>query len=113
MNKNKTLAEKLKNKFPSYVDIAKKFDTNPNYVGDIARGLRNGESEMQEVALILQSVQGEWKEHPIMGPNLYQYIKAKTDKIAIERQMRIHLALDNKDYDELKTKIDTQINNGK
>lgn len=41
MNKNKTLAEKLKNKFPSYVDIAKKFDTNPNYVGDIARGLRN------------------------------------------------------------------------
>lgn len=73
----------------------------------------SGESEMQEVALILQSVQGEWKEHPIMGPNLYQYIKAKTDKIAIERQMRIHLALDNKDYDELKTKIDTQINNGK
>lgn len=73
----------------------------------------SGESEMQEVTLILQSVQGEWKEHPIMGPNLYQYIKAKTDKIAIERQMRIHLALDNKDYDELKTKIDTQINNGK
>lgn len=73
----------------------------------------SGESEMQEVALILQSVQGEWKEHPIMGPNLYQYIKAKTDKIAIERQMRIHLALDNKDYDGLKTKIDTQINNGK
>lgn len=70
-------------------------------------------SEMQEVALILQSVQGEWKESPVLGPNLYQYIKAKTDKIAIERQMRIHLALDNKDYDELKTKIDTQINNGK
>ena len=40
MNKNKTLAEKLKNKFPSYVEIAKKYDTHPNYVGDIARGIR-------------------------------------------------------------------------
>lgn len=60
-----------------------------------------GESEMQEVSLILQSVQGEWKENPVLGPNLYQYIKDKTDKISIERQMRIHLALDNKDYDEL------------
>lgn len=71
-----------------------------------------GKSEMQEVSLILQSTQGEWKETPILGPNLYQYIKAKTDKIAIERQMRIHLALDNKDYDELKTKIETQMNHG-
>lgn len=70
------------------------------------------ESEMQEVSLILQSTQGEWKESPVLGPNLYQYLHAKTDKIAIERQMRIHLALDNKDYDELKTKIETQINNG-
>lgn len=70
-------------------------------------------SEMQEVSLILQSTQGEWKEHPILGPNLYQYLKSKADKIAIERQMRIHLALDDKDYNELKTKIETQINNGK
>ena len=30
------------------------------------------ESEMQEVALILQSVQGEWKETPVLGPNLYR-----------------------------------------
>lgn len=72
-----------------------------------------GESEMQEVVLILQSVQSEWKETPVLGPNLYQYIKSKADKISIERQMRIHLALDDKDYDQLKTKIEAQINNGK
>lgn len=72
-----------------------------------------GESEMQEVALILQSVQGEWKEPPVLGPNLYRYIKTKTDKIAIERQIRIHLSLDNKDYERLKTQMETKINYGK
>ena len=59
------------------------------------------ESEMQEVALILQSVQGEWKQSPLLGPNLYQFIKGKTDKVA----------LDEKDFENLKTKIETQIKN--
>ena len=69
------------------------------------------ESEMQEVALILQSVQGEWKQSPLLGPNLYQFIKGKTDKVAVEREMRRHLALDEKDFENLKTKIETQIKN--
>lgn len=41
MNKNKTIAEKMKKRYPSYVEIAKKHNTHPHYVGDIARGLRN------------------------------------------------------------------------
>ncbi|MEN5130723.1 hypothetical protein [Elizabethkingia anophelis] len=70
-----------------------------------------GESEMQEVAAILQSTQGEWKETPLLGPNLYRFIHGKIDKIGIEREVQIHLALDNKDFKTLKTKIETQIKN--
>ena len=29
-----------------------------------------GDSEMQEVGLILQSTQGEWKMTPTLGPNI-------------------------------------------
>ena len=71
-----------------------------------------GESELQEVALILQSVQGEWKSTPILGPNLYRFINGKTNKAEIEREVAIHLAIDNKDFKALKTKIETIVNRG-
>lgn len=72
-----------------------------------------GESEMQEVELILQSTQGEWKTNPILGPNLYQYIKSKVSKTEIDSQVRIHLAMDSKDFKSLKNKIQTEINRGR
>ena len=70
-----------------------------------------GESEMQEVALILQSTQGEWKNEPLLGPNLFKFLKSKESKVAIETEISIHLAIDNKNFKELKTKIETQIKN--
>ena len=71
-----------------------------------------GESEMQEVGLILQSTQGEWKENPLLGPNLFRFIKAKTNKAEIEREVSLHLAMDNKDFQTLKTKVETIVNRG-
>lgn len=69
-----------------------------------------GESEMQEVALILQSTQGEWKQTPLLGPNLYRFVNGKVSKTEFEREIALHLAIDNKNYKELKTKIETFIN---
>ena len=71
-----------------------------------------GVSEMQEVALILQSTQGQWKINPLLGPNLFRFIKAKTNKAEIEREVTIHLGIDNKDFKTLKTKIETIVNRG-
>ena len=71
-----------------------------------------GESEMQEVGLILQSTQGEWKMTPTLGPNLYRFIKSKASKSEIESTVAIHLAIDNKDFKTLRTKINTVINRG-
>lgn len=71
-----------------------------------------GESEMQEVGLILQSVQGEWKANPILGPNLYRFINGKVTKTEIESVIAIHLAIDNKDHKGLKTKIENYFKRG-
>lgn len=71
-----------------------------------------GDSEIQEVGLILQSTQGEWKSDPLLGPNLFRFIKAKTNRAEIEREVAIHLAMDNKSFKTLKTKIQTFINRG-
>lgn len=71
-----------------------------------------GDSEIQEVALILQSIQGDWKTTPVLGPNLYRFINGKVTKTEIERETAIHLAIDNKDYKSLKTKIETFLNRG-
>lgn len=71
-----------------------------------------GESEMQEVGLILQSTQGEWKMTPTLGPNLYRFIKAKANKSDIESTVAIHLGIDNKDFKTLKSKINTVVNHG-
>lgn len=71
-----------------------------------------GDSEMQEVGQILQSTQGEWKMTPILGPNLYRFIKSKASKSEIESTVAIHLAIDNKDFKTLRTKINTVINRG-
>lgn len=63
------------------------------------------ESEMQEVALILASNQGEWKEDPILGPNLIQMMKINESKADITQRVRIHLERDSKEYDQIKDKI--------
>ena len=71
-----------------------------------------GDSEIQEVGLILQSTQCEWKMTPTLGPNLYRFIKSKASKSEIESTVAIHLAIDNKDFKTLRTKINTVINRG-
>ena len=71
-----------------------------------------GDSEIQEVGLIFQSTQGEWKMTPTLGPNMYRFIKSKASKSEIESTVAIHLAIDNKDFKTLRTKINTVINRG-
>lgn len=76
--------------------------------------VRNGslhlsDTTFQEVALILPMTQGEHKFMPLLGPNLIQMIKSKANRISIEKRVKRHLALDNKDYEELKKHIQLNI----
>ena len=71
----------------------------------ISRRLIVGDSRMQEVALILQMNQGEQKFEPVLGANLIQYSKTKVKNFDIESRVKIHLALDDKQYDQIKQQI--------
>ncbi|EEI90199.1 hypothetical protein HMPREF0765_4150 [Sphingobacterium spiritivorum ATCC 33300] len=71
----------------------------------ISRRLVVGDSRMQEVALILQMNQGEQKFEPVLGANLIQYSKTKVKNFDIESRVKIHLALDDKQYDQIKQQI--------
>lgn len=71
----------------------------------ISRRLIVGDSRMQEVALILQMNQGEQKFEPVLGANLIQYSKTKIKNFDIENRVKIHLALDDKQYDQIKQQI--------
>lgn len=61
-----------------------------------------GESLTQEVALILKSSQGEWKNDPLTGANLIQLINSNVGEISLRKRVKLHLQRDNKDYNEIK-----------
>lgn len=67
------------------------------------------DSVMQEVALILQINQGEQKFMPLLGPNLIQEKLTNLSRFEIEQRVKVHLELDNKDYNQLKKEIQTYI----
>ncbi|MEH6405770.1 MAG: hypothetical protein V7767_00670 [Leeuwenhoekiella sp.] len=69
------------------------------------------ESEMQEVGLILQTNQGEWKAEPLTGANLVREVRGSTNNLRKERTMRIQMKLDGKDYDKIRKQIKEQYNN--
>lgn len=67
-----------------------------------------GNSEMQEIGLILQSNQGDYKEDPIIGANLNRFIKGVQSNKGNRKQLAIALARDGKDFNRIKNKL--QIN---
>ena len=66
-----------------------------------------GDSQMQEVAIILEMNQGALKSKPILGADLIQLLKANASKVDVQRRVRIHLEKDGKDYNAIKNKIKT------
>ena len=60
------------------------------------------ESTLQEVGIILGLTQGNLKEFPTLGANLYQLINSQVSQDEIKQRVMIHLAKDNKNYDEIK-----------
>jgi hypothetical protein len=69
--------------------------------GDFA----TGETDMQEVGLILSTNQGEWKENAVLGANLVTKVRSNPEAVRLERNLRIQLRLDGKDYEQVKNKI--------
>ena len=64
-----------------------------------------GESEMQEVGIILQMNQGELKSDPLIGANLTNYIRGVHNQLKLQRHIETQLEMDGKDYDSIKDNL--------
>ena len=53
-----------------------------------------GESEQQDVELILATRPGDWKEHPTTGVNIHQYIKSREAHATVAREVNLQLKND-------------------
>lgn len=78
----------------------------------IAGDFSIGESLLQEVGLILQSQQGNWKSDPLVGANMVELIKGKHNRTAVEKRIKIQLERDGKDYDTIRKLLRLHIDNG-
>lgn len=64
-----------------------------------------GETLIQEVHIILQMNQGELRSDPLLGPNLIYRIKGKKNQSEIKQAVKLALARDRKDYNEIQKLI--------
>lgn len=64
-----------------------------------------GESDMEEVANILQAVQGEYKEFPYTGMNMFRYINGIERKSGMKTRLQMQLEMDDKNYNEIRQQI--------
>lgn len=67
-----------------------------------------GETLIQEVHIILQMNQGELRSDPLLGPNLIYRIKAKKNESEIRQAVKLALARDKKEYNNIKKLINIQ-----
>lgn len=91
--------------------MAKDFliDDNGNFIiedGDF----KIGDSELQEVAEILTSNPGEFKEDPLIGAGLVKMMKSKYDSNRLISQIKVQLKRDGKDYEDYSQIIKVIIN---
>lgn len=68
-----------------------------------------GDSEMQEVSIILMMNQGEQKFQPYLGANLINLKGKKIKHFELNSRIKLQLTLDNKRYEDIKDKIQTTI----
>lgn len=53
-----------------------------------------GESTKQEIQLLLTTKKGEWKQNPLVGGNLQQFLKQRDGQTAALREINIQLKND-------------------
>ncbi len=59
--------------------------------GDLA----TGDSTQQDIELLLLSKKGEWKEFPMVGANIQEFLKQREGHTAALKEARIQLRKDN------------------
>lgn len=82
-------------------------DVRRDTTGKITKGMALGQTMIQDTYIVLKLNQGELKEDPVLGPNLITFIRGAKNKVAIEKQLKIHLTRAGIDYERVKNEINT------
>ncbi|MEO2080602.1 MAG: hypothetical protein ABGW88_13660 [Leeuwenhoekiella sp.] len=53
-----------------------------------------GDSQAQEIEMLLVSYKGQWKESPLTGAAIHEMIKSRSTSPAIKREINVQLAND-------------------
>lgn len=72
-------------------------------------GVILGDTLFQDTAIVLGLNQGEYKEDPALGPNLIRHIRGHSDRLKMDKQIRIHLLRAGIDYDAVKERINVYL----
>ena len=68
-----------------------------------------GDSELQEVELIVTMMQGDLKEDPIVGANLMHYEKGTLTTAQIKNKVSLALQRDKKDFNSIKKGLELNV----
>jgi hypothetical protein len=92
------------------MEKAKDILLNPNNDLQVVAGdFVIGESLLQEVGVILQMSQGELKSDPLIGANLTAMVRGVQNSEKTKRHVETQMELDDKNYDEIKYLLKTNI----
>lgn len=69
-----------------------------------------GESLTQEVGIIIRANKGEFKQWPLLGPNLIQMVRKTISQDEINTRVKLQLQYDGKDYEDIKELISVHKN---
>ena len=71
--------------------------------------IKNGDfvlndTEGQDIAFLLESFKGEWKEHPLVGAEIIQLVKSRATETRIKRD--VYEQLSNDGFRQIEIKIE-------
>lgn len=75
--------------------------------GKITRGIVLEDTLMQDAYLALLCLQGECKNDPIVGCNLFRKVRGKADKVAVRKEIKIALRRVGIRLEDIKDNIQT------
>ena len=55
-----------------------------------------GESEEQEIKMILQAVKNDYKQYPELGVDLIKFIGSSGSNLKLKKEIKVNLRIDNK-----------------
>ncbi|WP_228235941.1 hypothetical protein [Allomuricauda sp. M10] len=69
-----------------------------------------GDSLDQEVQAVLEMAQGELKEDPVLGADLFRMVHSNATEADLKQRVKLQLARDGKNYDEIKERMRLRTN---